>query len=51
MEEEFENPDPMENNNESFFSNASLGIFHIDSTLRRLCIELAEPFESYEKLV
>jgi hypothetical protein len=51
MAEESELPDPMADNNDGHFSNASLGVFHIDSALRRLCLEMSEPFETYEKLV
>lgn len=51
MNSEASMPDPMADNKDGNFWNSSLGIFHIDSGLRRLCLELSEPFATYEKLV
>jgi hypothetical protein len=51
MDGEGEIPNPMADNDESYFLNASLCIFHVDSSFRRICLELSEPFEAYEKFV
>lgn len=31
---------------DSYFSNASLFMFHIDSRFRRFCLQLVEPIDS-----
>ena len=50
-EEALKMQDPMESNNESFFNNSSLFIFHVDSKLRRLCLEMSESCSDYQTLI
>lgn len=39
--------DPMEDNKDSFMYDSSLFIFHIDSKIRRFCLELSETHADY----
>ena len=41
----------MQENNESYLNNSSLLTFHVDSKLRRLCLEISESWSDYQVFV
>ena len=50
-ESELLRQDPMENNKEAFLYNSSLYVFHIDSKVRRFCLEISETWSDYKVFV
>lgn len=50
-ESELLRQDPMENNKEPFVYNASLYVFHVDSKVRRFCLEISETWSDYQVFV
>jgi hypothetical protein len=43
--------DPMGKNSSSFIKNSSMCMFHIDSKVRRFCLEMSETHEDFQTFV